>query len=129
HHLREIQAYVGFRDPRPSDFDALLSWLAERAIEHDRPLALLHLGCDWLRQEKIVRPGVTRLERVVAKAREMAQAETLRRLEPLLTPEVCDKLDAVLVPDPSTGWTRLVWLQREATAITPSAILFEIGKL
>src|SRR6266567_6450190 len=119
-HLREIQAYVGFRDPRPSDFDALLAWLAERAMEHDRPLALLHMSCEWLRREKIVRPGVTRLERVVARAREMAQAETFRRMEPLLTSEVCDKLDAVLVPDSSTGRTRLAWLQREATAFTPS---------
>ena len=72
---------------------------------------------------------MTRLERVVARAREIAHAETFRRLEPLLTPEVRDKLDAVLVPDPSTGRTRLAWLQSEATAITPSAILFEIGKL
>jgi hypothetical protein len=90
---------------------------------------LPHMSCDWLRLEKIVRPGVTRLERAVARARVMAQAETFRRMEPLLTPEVRDKLDAVLVPDASTGRTRLAWLQREATAITPSAILFEIGKL
>ncbi len=82
-HLREVQAYVGLRDPRPSDLDALLAWLAERAMEHDRPLALLHMGCEWLRLEKIVRPGVTRLERVVARARGMAQAETFRRVEPL----------------------------------------------
>jgi hypothetical protein len=117
-HLREIQAHVGFRDARPSDFDALLSWLTERAMVHDRPLALPHLSCEWLRQEKIVRPGVTRLERVVARAREMAQAEIFRRMEPLLTQDVRDKLDAVLVPDPSTRRTRLAWLQREATAIT-----------
>src|SRR5713226_3448410 len=50
-------------------------------------------------------------------------------MTPLLTPGVRDKLDAVLVPNPSTGRTRLAWLQREATAITPSAILAEIGKL
>src|SRR5439155_7628953 len=62
-HLREIQAYVGFRDARPADFDALLAWLAERAMEHDRPLALLYMSCEWRRREKIVRPGVTPLER------------------------------------------------------------------
>jgi hypothetical protein len=128
-HLREIQAYVGFRDAQPADFDALLAWLAERALEHDRPLTLLLNGCEWLRHERIVRPGVTRLERVVASAREIAQTETFRRVTPLLTPEVRGHLDAVLVPDPSTGRTRLAWLQREATAITPGAILAEIGKL
>ena len=105
------------------------AWLVERALEHDRPIALFHLACEWLRQEKIVRPGVTRLERVVAAARERAQAETYRRLAPLLTSELRDQLDAVLQPDPVTGRTRLAWLQREATAITPSAILTEIGKL
>jgi hypothetical protein len=107
----------------------LIEGLAERAMEHDRPLTLLQLGSEWLRQKKIVRPGVTRLERVVASARELAQAETFLRLAPLLSAEVREKLDAVLVPDPATGRTRLAWLQREATAITPSAIVAEIGKL
>jgi hypothetical protein len=54
-HLREIEAYLGFRDARPADFEALLAWLVERALEHDRPLTLLHITCEWLRQEKIVR--------------------------------------------------------------------------
>jgi hypothetical protein len=40
-----------------------------------------------------------------------------------------NKLDAALVPDPSTGRTRLACLYREATAIRPGAILFEISKL
>ncbi|MCA1648389.1 MAG: DUF4158 domain-containing protein [Chloroflexi bacterium] len=111
-HLHEIQAYLGFRDALPDDFDALRAWLAERALEHDRTLALLHVGCEWLRQEKIVRPGVTRLERVVARARELAQAETFGRLAPLLRQDMRDKLDAVLVPDPSTGRTRVARVLR-----------------
>jgi hypothetical protein len=46
-----------------------------------------------------------------------------------LTPALRDSLDAVLQPDIGTGRTPLSWLQVEATALTPRAILGEIAKL
>ncbi len=133
-HLREIRAHLGFREARPEDLAGLAAWLLERALEHDRPVVLFHLACDWLRRERIVRPGVTRVERVVAAARERARAATARRLAPLLTPGVRDALDTLLLPDEAggrggRGRTPLAWLQREATAVTPRAILGELAKL
>jgi Domain of unknown function (DUF4158) len=85
-HLQQVQAYLGFSPALPLDFEALTHWLVDRALEHDKPTWLLQLACDKLRRERIVRPGVTRLERLVAAAREQAQAETFQRLMPLLTP-------------------------------------------
>jgi hypothetical protein len=41
-----------------------------RALEHDKSGLLFQLACEHLRAEKIVRPGVTRLERLVMAARE-----------------------------------------------------------
>src|SRR2546426_12726909 len=86
-HLQQVQAYLGFRLATPLDFYALQTWLVERALEHDKPTLLLQLACEKLYREKIVRPGVTRLERLVATARDQAHAETFRRLTPLLTDE------------------------------------------
>jgi TnpA family transposase len=128
-HLQEIQARLGFRDASQHELAALSTWLLDRALEHDRPIVLFHLACQWLLQERLARPGVTRIERLVATIRERAQQETYRRLGALLTPTLRDGLDALLQPTSSTGRTPLSWLQREATALTPRAILDEIEKL
>jgi len=115
-HFQQVQAYLGFRTATPRDVAALQTWLQERALEHDKPSVLLQLACDKLRREQIVRPGLTRLERLVATARHAAHIETFRRLTPLLTPARATLLDDLLMPDPQTGRTVLNWLRREATA-------------
>jgi Domain of unknown function (DUF4158) len=104
-HLQEIQAHLGFRSAGAEDFAALGAWLLDRALEHDKPMALFQLACEWLRRERIVRPGVSRLERLVATTRARAEHETYRRLAPLLTPALRSGLDAVLQPEATTGRT------------------------
>jgi len=71
-HLREVLARLGWRTAEASDVKALEDFLAERALEHDSPSLLLRLGCDHLRAGRVVRPGVERLQRWVASARERA---------------------------------------------------------
>jgi Domain of unknown function (DUF4158) len=39
------------------------AFLHPRALEHDAPGVLLQLACDWLRNERIVRPSVDRVGR------------------------------------------------------------------
>ena len=75
-HLQQVQAHLGFRAATPLDLYALRMWLVERALEHEKPTLLLQLACDKLRREQIVRPGMTRLERFVATARQQAHEET-----------------------------------------------------
>ena len=64
-HRRHVRAYLGFRPATPMDVSALQTWLLARALEHDKPTLLLQLACEKLYRERIVRPGVTRLERFV----------------------------------------------------------------
>jgi hypothetical protein len=128
-HFLQVQAYLGFRPALPLDFAALTAWLVERALEHDKPTLLLQLACDKLRRDQIVRPGITRLERLVATAREQAHAETFRRLTPLLTLTHQAWLDSLLVPEPSLGRTRLAWLRQEATSHAASQILLTLEKI
>jgi hypothetical protein len=84
-HLQEIQAYLGFHIAHPLELKTLSSWLLERALEHDKPSLLLQLLCEKLYQEKVIRPGITRLEKMIATARSQAQEETYKRVAPLLT--------------------------------------------
>ena len=62
--------------PTATDYQKLAAWLLQRAMEHDRPLLLLQLLIKKLETSKIMRPGLTVLERMVATARNEAWIET-----------------------------------------------------
>jgi TnpA family transposase len=128
-HLQEIQKYLGFHTASHVELDDLSHWLLERALEHDKPSLLLQLLCEKLYQEKIVRPGITRLEKLVATARSQAQEETFKRVSRLLTSEHRTLLDSLLVSDEMTRRTRHSWLSKGATSNTASAMLFCLDKL
>jgi TnpA family transposase len=128
-HRRYVRAYLGFRHATPLDVYALHTWLLARALEHDKPTLLLQLTCEKLHRERIVRPGVTRLERFVATAREHAHDETFRQVTPLLTDERKLLLDGLLLPDATLGRTRLSWLRQEAVSHAASHIIATLTKI
>ena len=128
-HRRHVRTYLGFRPATPMDVYALQTWLLARALEHDKPTLLLQLACEKLYRERIVRPGVTRLERFVATAREQAHEETFRQLTPLLTDERQTLLDGLLQPDATTGRTLLSWLRQEAVSHAASHIIATLTKI
>lgn len=74
---QQVQQYLGYRGATPSDLETLTAWLIERAQEHDKPTVLFQMTSEKLHADKIVRPGVTVLERIVASARERAFKEAL----------------------------------------------------
>jgi Domain of unknown function (DUF4158) len=114
-HLQQIQRYLGFHDATREDLRALADWLLARALEHDKPSLLFQLVCDHLRAEKIVRPGVTLLERLVMAARERGHGETFRRLVSLFTNERMTQFDSLLIREESLGRTPLAWLGQQRT--------------
>ena len=128
-HLQQIQRHLGFHDATREDLRALANWLLARALEHDKSGLLFQLACEHLRAEKIVRPGVTRLERLVMAARERGHRETFQRLASLFTNERLAQLDSLLVRDERLGRTPLAWLDQRAAANTSKAIVAELKKL
>ncbi len=87
------------------------------------------MASEKLYAQKIVRPGITTLERMVISVRNRAQQQTFRRLKPLLTPQRLTFLDQLLVRDAKLGCTPLTWLRRRATSNSPAAILNALAKL
>ena len=106
-HLTAVARHLGYRLPGEVDLAALADWLVERALEHEQPTLLLHLTTQHLRAQRLVRPGITVLERLVAAARERAEAEIFHRVDPLLVPARRAALDALLVTDAGIRGTRL----------------------
>jgi TnpA family transposase len=128
-HLLAVQAHLGYRKVGQDDVYTLADWLLERALEHDKPTLLYELAGEKLRTAQLGRPGVTRLERLVAETRERAQEETFRQLTPSLTDECRRCLDTLLEPDPVRGMTPLAWLRRPAVSNSPKAIVGNLEKL
>jgi Tn3 transposase DDE domain-containing protein len=99
------------------------------ALEHDTPSVLFRQALEFLRTERIVRPGVDRLARAVATARAAADTKIYARLAPLLDSARREQLDALLVTDPQRRVAPLVWLSAGATAATGDTVKAEAAKL
>jgi TnpA family transposase len=127
--LQEIQDYLGFRKSNTTDYQQLETWLLERAMEHDRPLVLFQLLIKKLEIAKIIRPGLTILERMVATARNEAWTETTLRLQPILTEKCSQFLDSLLFVETEKQHTPLAWLRTGAVSNSPRAIKNALAKL
>lgn len=128
-HLAQALHYLGYRRATPLDFLNLELWLTERALEHDRPTFLLHAALERLLWERIVRPGLTRLERLVMGARQRAREATYARMRPLLTPACRTFLDSLLTPEEVGERTLLNWLQRAPNDNTATQIATTLDKI
>ena len=127
-HFQSVLVYLGYQRATPLDLESLQRWLIDRALEHDKPSLLFSLLCEKLQQEKIIRPGVTVLERMVATARSSAHQVSLTRLSGLLTTQRKAMLDSLLETNPSSSKTTLSWLRQPAVTNSPTAVLEVLNK-
>ena len=109
--------------------ETLEKWLLQRALEHDKPSFLLRLAIEKLYAEKILRPGLSVLERLVLKAREEAVNETYRLLLPGLDVETKTALDKLGGIEKGRKQSNLVWLRQPAVSFSADAILQNIKKI
>lgn len=128
-HLKEIQVYLGIRNATESDLEEIDKWLLERTMEHDKPIVLYQMVCEKLCRDKIMRPGVTTLERMVIKARQNSQKEIYNRLNFLITKEFKTYFDEILIPDEKSGITPLSWLRYGSISNSSKSILKTIKKV
>jgi TnpA family transposase len=128
-HLSEVMKHLGFRRLRSQDRQALITWLGERALEHERPATLLQQACEHLYQLRLVRPAITTMEEVVADARQWAEQKTIAVLVQPLSEEMRTRLDTLLLPHDTHSRTPLVWLRRFATGHSDKDILATLAKL
>lgn len=128
-HQRQIENYLGFRHPTHEDFGRISEWLTERALEHDRPTLLLQLLCERFLAEKLVRPGFSVIERMVAAARNSAEEKLFRRVETIIDDVLAEGLDGLLQSEQPNHPTPLTSLRQSATSNSPKTILTGLRKL
>lgn len=128
-HVAAVVEQAGWRLCGPGEWKALGDSLTARALEHDTPSVLFRQALAQLRSDRVVRPGLDRVTRAVSTARVTAHEEIRRRLDPELTPERCDQLDALVTTDAELGVARLVWLNDGATSASAEWVKLEVAKL
>ena len=99
-HQQAIRWKYGLRDLADAEAE-LTEWVAARAwTSGDGPKAIFLDAMTWLRERKVLLPGVTTLVRLVARVRDEVTHRLWRMLEALLTPAQRRVLDRLLEVPP-----------------------------
>lgn len=129
-HQHKILIHLNYRRITPMDVLALEQWLAARALEHHQAKHIFQLACNYLKQQRILRIGTTRLEQYISHAREQAEKSIYQQLQGIMTPEQQAWLDTLLVPEEAKqGRSFFTWLQRTPQSNTVRSIVDTLDKL
>lgn len=130
-HAGEIQQYYGYRDfsEQPEHWQ-LVRWLYGRAwVSAEAPSVLFDMTTARLVERKILLPGVTALERLVASVRERVANRLWRTLSKLPSAEQLARLEALLVVNEQTRQTPLDQLRRSPTRYSAPALIDALNRL
>jgi TnpA family transposase len=135
-HLKLVIKYLKWKtapDGRRT-MKELAQFMLDRAMEHDSPTLLFNLAREYLMASKVVRPSAVTLAKMVGNARADAAKLTSQKVGHLLTMQMRQDLDLVLMVDvglgPATALiTRLQWLTTPAVDASASAVKTAIEKL
>jgi hypothetical protein len=111
-HLTKVAGYLGWKTASAGSWEVkeLEQFLQDRAMERDSPTLLFNLAREYLMSAKVIRPGAVTLAKMVGGARAGATELTSQKVGHLLTLQVRQDLDLLLMYDVGLGMTRLVWL-------------------
>ena len=84
-HASIIERHLGFKRITDDYQITLKDWLLSRAMEHDRPTLLLNAVLEKLKRERIVRPTLAKLERIIGSVRDKARYMTYRYMSNILS--------------------------------------------
>ncbi|MFK7802702.1 MAG: Tn3 family transposase [Anaerolineae bacterium] len=128
-HLNQILNYLNYARLPLSELAPIEEWLVNRAMEHDKPTFLIQLMAERLRWDRLLRPGITILEKSVTTARKRANQITYDLCMPIIEAKTSIFLDQILERSGELGRTHLKWLQQLPNDHTASQIKATLNKI
>src|SRR5215467_2690881 len=110
--LRVLRETFGFRMFAPEYRRELLAWLAPVALGNTNSVAIAAALMDELRRRKIIAPGASVIERLVAAAETLAERQVASQLTRGLLPAQAKALDTLLTTKEGTSLSRLAWARQ-----------------
>ncbi len=131
-HQAEIARVYGYRDYGAAEGE-FLRWLDDQAwITGDGPKALFYAAAAWLRQQRVLLPGVSTLAEVVASVRHLAQQRLYATLAGEVSADEALELERILrVPEGRRRSQLDLWrhAERSTTGRGMSAALNRVAEI
>lgn len=123
-HQAQIRDVYGYETFGPGQWWALARWLYLRAWHtNERPSVLFDLATNRLVEGKVLLPGVTVLERLVAGVREQTAARQYRLLAAAPSPAQRTVLEQLVVVEAGRRVSRLDRLRRSPTDVSGAGVV------
>jgi hypothetical protein len=110
--LGALRAEFGFRTFAPEHRRELRTWLLPVALGNTDAVAIAATLMDELRRRKIIAPGPSVIERLIAAAAVLAERQVAHQLTRDLPPEQAKTLDALLTTKEGTAMSKLAWARQ-----------------
>lgn len=120
-HLEEIRRTFGYDNFSAQRYRSLVRLLYAKAWENDSPVELMEIAVRWLRENKIIFPAISTIERVVWEAMHRADNKMYSILDASITEEQRRRLDAMLEGEESSR--TLAWVRDRADLYSPEGFL------
>jgi TnpA family transposase len=129
-HRNDIRQAYGYRNYDARDQLPLTRHLLPLAMESDEPVPLVQTALDYMRQQRIIAPGITTTESLVWRAQRIARRRVYQRLTKMLSPMQRLQLDGLVDAEDSEFSTSVFgWLRVPVGKPSPDSIYHLLARL
>lgn len=128
-HLQEIREIYGYKSFAEGDGLTLEEYLLLSAMENDNSIRLIKLAIGNLREQKIILPGITTIEKIVSKVGQVAEDKVYGIINKCITSKQERQLDELLESSDDLLTTTLAHLKEEPGQSSPGTFLSIIERL
>jgi TnpA family transposase len=128
-HLKEIRQEYGYRNFSIQEYRTSYKFLLHQAAVNGDSIHLLRTCMDELRNNKVILPAITTIERVVWEARHKAEEKIFNKIHSSLSVEQKQRLDEIIEPIAEKKKTTLGWLKETFGYPSPDSFIKIVDRL
>ncbi|MCM3715488.1 Tn3 family transposase [Alkalihalobacillus oceani] len=128
-HMEEIRQVYGYQNFSLGNYRKAAQFLLNHALQNGNSMYLLRTAQEELRNQKIILPAMTTIERLVWETRQRAEERIFKSLTCTLSKWQKQKLDKLIDPFVDNRKTPLAWLRELPGQSSPEAFLKVIKRL